>query len=153
MRKLWSIEIRGLSQGHLANKLQNARLVVLVLHPYSTSGCLLAKYQGSERRQHERTWRVSYEGCRAFMGERMIERWAKSMITGSEAEIGREWLTEKGHILEESWKWDLIWKLNNHGTYSKSESGAKCWAFKQWGYFLETDMINTEIKKINTVFV
>lgn len=45
-------------------------------------------------------------------------------------------------------------KLNNHGTFRKSASGAKFWSFKQWGYFLkETDMINTEVKKVDTVFV
>lgn len=53
-------------------------------------------------------------------------------------------------------KWGIGFegKLNNYGTFSKSISGAEFWSFKQCSYFLEeTDKINTEVKKVDMLFV
>lgn len=70
---------------------------------------------------------------------------------------GRDWGENdllKWNYIRTKWEIGFERKLNNHRTFRKLVSGAEFWSFKQWGYFLkETDMINTEVKKVDMVFV
>lgn len=53
-------------------------------------------------------------------------------------------------------KWGIGFerKLNNHGSFRKLVSGGEFWSFKQRSYFGgETDMINAEVEKVDTLFV
>lgn len=106
------------SQGHLASKWQNSRMVVLALSPCSVilphhTDSLLSKYHGRKKRECGKTWRVSCKGywqatkrIWGLHGERKRENQVKSMTIGLEAE-----------------NWERITYWNGIGIRRKQEIG------------------------------